>query len=229
LAEATLMLKHWRVSFNPTTEHFKLCHLWVLLPGLPLYLWNEGALRAIGDNLGKFISLESKCFTNPERKLGSILVEMDIHCGLPESIDIEWRGRRVVQQLDYLGIPFRCNACRQMGHLRRDCTGKEVEEVSENTELQRDPPEYMDEAESFGCTDHHTGLSTSHWREDHSTLMGKLQSLCPSLFSSLTYWEKEALNTSNWLTSSTSSLCQPDKEMTPSEPLPPSFPKSLRY
>jgi hypothetical protein len=64
------MLKRWRVAFNPTTEHFQLRHLWVLLPGLPLHLWNEGALRAIGDTLGKFISLESKLFTDPEQENG---------------------------------------------------------------------------------------------------------------------------------------------------------------
>jgi hypothetical protein len=37
-----LMLKRWRVTFDPTTEYFQFLHLWVLLPGLPLQLWNEG-------------------------------------------------------------------------------------------------------------------------------------------------------------------------------------------
>jgi hypothetical protein len=34
----SLMLKRWRLSFNPSTEHFSYRHLWVLLPGLPLQL-----------------------------------------------------------------------------------------------------------------------------------------------------------------------------------------------
>jgi hypothetical protein len=34
----SLMLKRWRISFNPTQDYFRLCHLWVLLPGLALYL-----------------------------------------------------------------------------------------------------------------------------------------------------------------------------------------------
>jgi hypothetical protein len=71
-----------------------------------LYLWNEGALRAIGDSLGKFIALDSKLLTAPVRKMGRVLVEMDIYCGLPETIEIEWRGRRIAQSLDYLGLPF---------------------------------------------------------------------------------------------------------------------------
>jgi len=36
----SLMLKRWRLGFNPSTEFFILRHLWVLLPGLPLQLWN---------------------------------------------------------------------------------------------------------------------------------------------------------------------------------------------
>jgi hypothetical protein len=72
------------------------------------------------------------------RKIGKILVEMDIHCGLPEVIEIEWRGRRVLQRLDYLDIPFRCSLCRSTGHLRRDCSGWVEEEVSEDTTLHRE-------------------------------------------------------------------------------------------
>jgi hypothetical protein len=55
---SSLMLKRWRVAFNPETKYFSLRHMWVLLPGLPLYLWNEGALAAIGNSLGKFIMID---------------------------------------------------------------------------------------------------------------------------------------------------------------------------
>jgi hypothetical protein len=41
---SSLMLKRWQVAFDPVSEYFSLINLWVLLPGLPLHLWNEGAL-----------------------------------------------------------------------------------------------------------------------------------------------------------------------------------------
>jgi hypothetical protein len=74
------------------------------------------------------------------RKVGRILVEVDIHGGLSKEIVIEWRDRHFSQWLDYLGVPFRCSWCRGTGHLCRDCTGKVPEEKNEDSILQEDPP-----------------------------------------------------------------------------------------
>jgi hypothetical protein len=171
LGGSSIMLKWWRIAFNPTKDHFQFWHLWVLLPGLPLHLWNEGALRAISDSLGKFIALDTKLLTTPVRKMGRVLVEMDIYCGLPESIEIEWRGRRIAQSLDYLGLPFCCNKCRKTRHLHRDCIGKDEDDTSEDSELQRNPPEYMEEDLSMGNENFITGDSPSHQREEETTLL----------------------------------------------------------
>jgi hypothetical protein len=83
------MLKRWRVSFDPSQDYFRLRHLWVLLPGLPLHLWNKKALMAIGNSLGCFISVDSKTLTGPDKKLARILVEIDIHEGFLETLDID--------------------------------------------------------------------------------------------------------------------------------------------
>jgi hypothetical protein len=102
----SLMLKRWRVSFDPSQDYFLHRHLWVLLPGLPLYLWNEKSLMAIGNSLGRFISLDSKILTGPDEKMARILVELDIHEGLHETLYIDWRGRIIRQKLDYLRHPL---------------------------------------------------------------------------------------------------------------------------
>jgi hypothetical protein len=40
----SLMLKHWRVSFDPVQDYFQFHHLWVLLPGLSnAFLEREGS------------------------------------------------------------------------------------------------------------------------------------------------------------------------------------------
>jgi hypothetical protein len=47
----------------------------------------------IGNTLGRFIGLDSKLLTGPNKKMARLLVELDIHEGLLETLDIEWRGR----------------------------------------------------------------------------------------------------------------------------------------
>jgi len=103
------MLKRWRLAFNPDSDYFQLRHLWVLLPGLPLHLWNSEAFKAIGNSLGKFITFDPVSLTGSSRKMGKVLVEMDLSARLPEKLEIDWRGRKTLQTLDYLGLPFRCN------------------------------------------------------------------------------------------------------------------------
>jgi hypothetical protein len=146
---SSLMLKCWRIAFNPDSDYFQLRHLWVLLPGLPLFLWNEGALKAIGETLGRFIAHDTKLLNSSQRKMGRVLVEIDIYNGLSETIEIEWRGRRITQSLDYLGVPFRCNRCRLTGHLRRDCKGKFLKDFSEESELLKSPPAYTEDDPSL--------------------------------------------------------------------------------
>jgi hypothetical protein len=76
-------------TFDPETKYFSFRHFWILLPDLPLYLWNEGALKAIGEALGSFIMLDRATLISTTRKVGRILVEMDISHGLPESLEID--------------------------------------------------------------------------------------------------------------------------------------------
>jgi len=111
------MIKRWRVAFDPTKKYFSHRHFWVLLPGLPWNLWNEGALWDIGNYLGLFIVVDTESLTTGSRKIGQVLVELDIHQGLPKNLEIDWRGRRYLQRLDYLGVPFRCSYCHNTSHL----------------------------------------------------------------------------------------------------------------
>lgn len=71
-----------------------------------------------------------------------MLVEIDLHAGLSDSIEIEWRGHLRCQRLDYLGVPFHFSRCRQMGHLCKECQGVIEEESYESSVLRRPTSEY---------------------------------------------------------------------------------------
>jgi hypothetical protein len=187
------MLKRWRFGFNPSTEFFSHRHLWVLLPGLPLQLWNQQALELIGASLGRFLRVDTNSLAAPDRRMAKIYVEIDIQAGLPEILEIDWRGFLFAQRLDYLGIPFRCSICRRIGHLRRDCSkfpppvteSNPVEETCFDSYISH--PDQLDE-------------EAPHLRRDSSfdppddSLVGKIKFLCPSLFNTLSAWDRLFIN-----------------------------------
>jgi hypothetical protein len=97
--------------------------------------------------------LDLVSFKVVNRKVGKVLVELDIHGELLEAIDIEWHSKRKKQCLDYMGIPFRCNRCHCTGHLRRDCKGTEVVEELDEELANWDVPDFSPAMELFGSRD----------------------------------------------------------------------------
>jgi hypothetical protein len=173
----SLMLKRWRLGFNPSTEFFGHRHIWVLLPGLPLQLWNQRALELIGASLGSFLKVDLNSLEASDRRMARIYVDIDIQAGLPEVLEIDWRSQLYAQRLDYLGIPFRCSLCRRTGHLRRDCSKfpllmlfwiQRKRQISMVTSLHLNQP-----AEEVPVLN---GLSIGRH------LVGKIHQLCPSLY-----------------------------------------------
>jgi hypothetical protein len=76
-------------------------------------LWNFKVLEAIGNELGRFINVDELSLQSSDKGMAKVLVEVDIHAGLLETLEIIWRGHILVQRLDYLGIPFRCTLYRR--------------------------------------------------------------------------------------------------------------------
>ena len=100
------------MDFDAKREPQNLQHIWVILPRLPMMFWQEQVLKAIGDKLGNFISMEENWDTKVDRRCAKILVELDLRDGLYEEIKLEMHGSIWNQKLDYWKIPFRCFACK---------------------------------------------------------------------------------------------------------------------
>jgi len=63
----SIMLKRWCIGFNPATEYFNLHHIWVLLLGLPLNLWNKPTLKATGNLLVRFLKVDEQCLNSQDK------------------------------------------------------------------------------------------------------------------------------------------------------------------
>ena len=77
--------------------------------------------EAVGNRLGKFISMEENWETKLDPRCAKILMEMDLRNILYEELKIVMHGSTWRQKLDYWKIPFRCFNCREVGHMQKEC------------------------------------------------------------------------------------------------------------
>jgi hypothetical protein len=118
------MGKPWYKEFDPSTESFNKMPLWVRLLNLPLHLWLDYVLEAMGNAIEDFILVDSACSRVYRMMYARILVEMNISKGLPEMIMLNSLHGPWNQLLDYEGIPFRCRICHKTGHLASPCSSR---------------------------------------------------------------------------------------------------------
>ena len=69
------MLKRWSLGFSPFIESFTKISMWMILPDFSLELLSLPVFEALANSIGKFIFFD-------------VLVELDLHCGLPDSLNI---------------------------------------------------------------------------------------------------------------------------------------------
>jgi hypothetical protein len=112
--------------------------------------------------------------------MARILVEMDVHDGLPKRLEIYWHGRLVTQRLDYLGIPFVAPAAAKQGHLWWDCTGELEEEESEGSYLRKLVREDSLRVDTFNLGAEDTLDTDDRQPTSLVSLTGKLKQLCPT-------------------------------------------------
>jgi hypothetical protein len=189
-------------------------HPWVLLPGLPIHLWNEATLMAIGNSLGSLISVDSHNLNASTRKVAQLLVEIEIHHGLPKVLEIDLWGRKTIQRLDYIGIPFRCNICHCTGHLSQDCKGWDSVDSIEDMKPQENLYNSSPEATTSDFRVFFFSTEVTNPSSPLKTLTGKLHSHCSMFSSTLTCMEKETLDASEWLKRNTSFEGRPSEDTT---------------
>lgn len=110
-------LNRWHLDFNPDDDIPSEIFVWMKLLQLPLSCWSDDCLKAIRNQVGKYldrVELKGSQFTCVK-----IYVEVDMEKGLPSKINLslsDWFHR---QTLDYEKIPFKCFHCHEYGHFIR--------------------------------------------------------------------------------------------------------------
>ena len=60
-------------------------------------------------------------FLDFDKRMASVLVEMDVSLGLPSEVDILWGDGIFYQRLDYWNIPLCCHHFCDTGHMKNKC------------------------------------------------------------------------------------------------------------
>lgn len=98
-------------------ENLSSLPIWIKLPNLPIELWSDDDLKAIGDVLDTFIITDKRYKSLSYRSIAQILVDINSRLGLYEYTNIMLGDKKYTQQLDYLHLTFNCFSCHSIEHL----------------------------------------------------------------------------------------------------------------
>ncbi|XP_042009095.1 uncharacterized protein LOC121757645 [Salvia splendens] len=105
----------WTPDFDAYCES-PIAAIWCNLIGLPIHLFDQSALFAIGKLLGTPIQVDRATANKSRLSFARICVEIDITKPPPEEIILDICGREMVQQVKWDKIPSYCRECKHVGH-----------------------------------------------------------------------------------------------------------------
>ncbi|KAL1555390.1 peroxidase [Salvia divinorum] len=110
----------WTPDFDPFFE-IPIVALWCNILALPVHLFEESALIAIGNLLGHAVQVDRATISRSRVSFARICVEVDISQSIPEEISLDIAGKRVTLKVKWDKIPLYCGECRHVGHNADNC------------------------------------------------------------------------------------------------------------
>ncbi|KAL1533961.1 peroxidase [Salvia divinorum] len=110
----------WTPDFDPFFE-IPIVALWCNILALPVHLFEESALIAIGNLLGHAVQVDRATISRSRVSFARICVEVDISQSIPEEISLDIAGKRVTLKVKWDKIHLYCGECRHVGHNADNC------------------------------------------------------------------------------------------------------------
>lgn len=110
----------WRPNFRPSFELIHKTMVWVRFPELPLELFDEEVLYAMGNTIGRTIKVDAMTLATARGKYARVCVELDLAKPLVPFLMILGSP----QWVEYEGLYKICFDCGKYGHRSEDCPGK---------------------------------------------------------------------------------------------------------
>ncbi|XP_028553176.1 uncharacterized protein LOC110103722 [Dendrobium catenatum] len=100
--------------------------VWIRLPCLPLFCWDEDSLARIASRFGTPLYLDGNTFRWGKREFARICVKIDLEKKLPNGVWIDGLAGRFFQRVEYEKINLLCYHCGHAGHELKTCPEKVV-------------------------------------------------------------------------------------------------------
>ncbi|KAI0524571.1 hypothetical protein KFK09_003948 [Dendrobium nobile] len=127
-------MDRWNPSFNPNSLKGLVSPIWIRMPNLPLYCWDETNVSRIASKVGKPLLIDGYMFQWGRREFARICVRVELDKKLPLGVWVEGREGRFFQKVEYEKISSLCFQCGKIGHVAEYCPELKNRNVANNME-----------------------------------------------------------------------------------------------
>ncbi|XP_042038360.1 uncharacterized protein LOC121784261 [Salvia splendens] len=110
----------WAPDFDTFFES-PIVSVWCNIIDIPAHLYEESAIMAIGNLLGKPLQADHATIHQSRLSFARICVEIDISIPPPEEIILNIRGKDSRYNVAWDRFPLFCANCKHVGHVKEDC------------------------------------------------------------------------------------------------------------
>ncbi|XP_020680313.2 uncharacterized protein LOC110097970 [Dendrobium catenatum] len=114
-------MDRWSPAFDPNSFKGISAPVWIRLPCLPLYCWDEDNLARIASCFGTPMYLDGNTFRWGKRKFARVCVRIDLEKKLFNGVWVDGSAKRFFQRVEYEKIDLLCYQCGKVGHEASAC------------------------------------------------------------------------------------------------------------
>ncbi|KAI0522478.1 hypothetical protein KFK09_004857 [Dendrobium nobile] len=111
----------WTPEFDLNSFKGISAPIWIRLPNLPLYCWDEDNIARIASCIGSPLYLDGNTFRWSKREFARVCVKIDLEKKLPNGVWVEGSAGRFFQKVEYEKVDLLCYQCGKVGHESKIC------------------------------------------------------------------------------------------------------------
>ncbi|KAL0927770.1 hypothetical protein M5K25_001978 [Dendrobium thyrsiflorum] len=111
----------WSPEFSTDSLKGLSSPVWVRMPNLPLFCWDEVNVARIASQIGMPLLIDGDMFQWGRREFARICVRMELDKPLPLGVWVQGLNGRFFQKMEYERISSLCFSCGKIGHAREAC------------------------------------------------------------------------------------------------------------